>query len=127
MFVCPVCPFVSRLPPVSFYRYVPTDRYTGRRAASFIAPTAHTRRAPCEARALTTRHVQTLHFTVVSPLVRACCRTAQVVGRACSETDNSYNSIRCPRLHRSYSTPIFEWHVLSYPRGAAWPITVHLQ
>ena len=28
MFVCPVCPFVSRLPPVSFYRYVPTDRYT---------------------------------------------------------------------------------------------------
>ena len=36
MFVCPVCPFVSRLPPVSFYRYVPTDRYTGRRAASFI-------------------------------------------------------------------------------------------
>ena len=31
MFVCPVCPFVSRLPPVSFYRYVPTDRYTGYR------------------------------------------------------------------------------------------------
>ena len=79
------------------------------------------------AEVLTTRHVQTLHSTVVSPLERACRRTAQVVGRACSETGNSYESIRCPPLHRSYCTPIFEWHVLSYPRGAAWPITVHLQ
>ena len=78
------------------------------------------------AEVLTTRHVQTLHSTVVSPLERACRRTAQVVGRACSETGNSYES-GCPPLHRSYCTPIFEWHVLSHPRGAVEPIAMHLQ